>query len=131
MSFIDRMRAFFKQARRQSPTHLMLANISTQCQSLADTLRERVEAAATGKHGMAKASIEYIIRDRTGGELQTAWQDNDYVTAADIIDTDGYQVLARNSKLDGIQLKLAEEQIEEVDDEECVRFRIVLSGWGK
>jgi len=131
MSFIDRMRTFFQQARRQSPVKLMLADISLQCQGLADTLRERVEAAATGQHGMAEATIEYIIRDRTGGELQTAWQDNDYVTAADIIETDGYKVLAQNSKLDGIRLKLTEEQIEEVDDEERVRFCIVLSGWGK
>lgn len=131
MSFIDRMRTFFKQARRQSPTKLMLADISLQLQGLADTLRERVEAAATGQHGLAEASIEYIIRDRTGGELQSAWQDSDYVTTADIIDTDGYKALAQSSKHDGIHLKLTEEQIEEVDDEERVRFCIILSGWGK
>ncbi len=129
MGFIDRMRALFKQARQQSPTRLLLADISMQLQQLADSLRHQVEAAASGRNGSVDTRIEYIINDRSGGELQTEWQDNDYVTSTDILDTNGYKALVQSARENGINIKLTEEQVEEVDDEDRVRFCVILSGW--
>jgi len=130
MSFIDRMRALFKSFQQQSSSGLLLKDISQQMQTLNDSLQEKIEAAASGQQGKADATVEYIIKDRTGGELQTEWQDTDYVTYDDIISSPEYMALLKSTQDIGVKLKLIEEQIEEVDDEERVRFRLVFSGWG-
>jgi hypothetical protein len=99
-------------------------------QELANNLPKRVEAAASARHGVADATIEYILRDGAGGELQTEWQDPDYITYDDIVLTPGFQSLQQQARTLSVNLKLIEEAIEEVDDEDRLRFVVRLSGWG-
>ena len=129
MSFIEKMRALFR-ASNKSRAEDLLRSVSQQLQELADTLASRIEGAASGRQGDPAATFEYIVRDRSGAELQTEWQDPDYVTYDDIVQTDGYLSLQQQARLLGVTLKLLEEEIEEVDDEDRLRFIIHVSGWG-
>jgi hypothetical protein len=129
MSFIEKMRALFRASKGSSAAEL-LNHVSQQMQELAKNMQKLVEAAASGKHGVADATIEYVLHDRTGGELQTEWQDTDYITYDDIVQTSGFQSLQQQARTLSVKLKLIEESIEEVDDEERVRFVVRLSGWG-
>ena len=129
MSFIKKMRALFRASKGSSAAEL-LNHVSQQMQELANDMQQQVEAAASGEHGMADATIEYVLNDRTGSELQTEWQDTDYITYDDIVQTAGFQSLQQQARMLSVKLRLIEESIEEVDDEERVRFVVRLSGWG-
>ncbi len=129
MSFIEKMRTLFRGSKRTSTAQLLM-HVSRQIQELTDTLESQIEAAASGRHGTATATLEYVLQDCDGGELQTEWQDFDYVTYDDIVQTTGFQSLQQKAATLGVKLELVQEEIEEVDDEERMRFIIYLSGWG-
>jgi hypothetical protein len=129
MSFMEKMRALFRASKGSSAAELLI-HVSKQMQELANDMQQQVEAAASGKQGKADATIEYVVNDRTGSELQTEWQDTDYITYDDIVQTPGFQSLQQQARILSVKLELIEELIEEVDDEERVRFVVRLSGWG-
>jgi hypothetical protein len=129
MSFIDKLRSIFKQARNISPAAKLLANISRQLELLTNELYAQLENVASGDRGKPDSVFDYIIMDQSGGELQTEWQDVDYITCADIKKTEGFKALNQLIEKEHLHLELLEEQIEEVDDEECVRFIVRISGW--
>jgi len=131
MFFLNKMKMLFKKAREKSPSGLLLMHISQQLEDMSENMHEQVEAAVSGHHGLPASSFEYVLQDRSGEELQTEWQDNDYITCDDISNTDGYRALLQNAETSGLSLKLTEEQVEEVDDEDRVRFIVCLSGWAK
>ena len=107
----------------------MLHNISAQLEDLSNDMFNKVEAVASGKTGPANATFEYVLTDLAGDELQSEWQDTDYVSRDEVMNTAGYQLLSNKTRESGIQLKLLEEQIEEVDDEDRNRIVVQLSGW--
>lgn len=129
MRLVDKLRSLFSQHKDNEPTKQLLDNISKQLEILTSELSTELQAVASGRNGLQDTVFDYIIMDRSGGELQTEWQDVDYINDSDIKQTTGYQVLQALIGSEGLQLKLVEEQIEEVDDEERVRFIVRISGW--
>jgi len=129
MYFINKMKSLFKQARERSPSGQLLIHVSQQLGGMSENMHEQVEAVVSGRYGLPDSTFEYVLQDRSGEELQAEWQDNDYITHDDIINTDGYKALLKNAETSGLILELTEEQIEEVDDEDRVRFIVRLSGW--
>jgi len=129
MRFIDKMRLLFKKSQEQSPSGQLLKHVGKQLEEISNTLHEQIESQVSGRQGTPAATIEYVLQDRSGEELQTEWQDTDYITYDAITKTSGYQQLMDNVKTSGVNMKLIEEQIEEVDDEDRVRFVLTLSGW--
>jgi len=129
MRFIDKLRSVFKQASKTRPAILLLTNLSQQLEILTSELYGQLENVASGDSGTADSVFDYIIMDRSGGELQTGWQDDDYITSSDLKETSGFQALNELISKEGLHLELLEEQIEEDDDEERVRFIVRISGW--
>ncbi len=125
MSFIQRMRALFKMSKRASAEDL-LKHVSLQLQTFADELQSSIESAAA----TSDATIEYVLQDRSGAELQTEWQDNDYITRDEIESTAGFESLQQRARQLGAKMQFNDESIEEVDDEERLRFVVIISGWG-
>lgn len=129
MGFIDKLRSLFKQASNNDPSRQLLDNISQQLEILTDELYSELENTAMGHSGSEDSVFEYIIMDSSGGELQTEWQDTDYITSADIKKTPGFQSLSQLIIKESLRLELVDEQIEEVDDEDRLRFIVRISGW--
>jgi len=129
MDFLSKIKSLYKSAKAESPSAKLLMHVNQQLESLSEHMQERIESAASGREGVVESTFEYILQDCSGHELQTEWQDSDYITYDDIAKTAGYQLLMNNAQISGLVLTLTEEQIEEVDDEDRVRFIINLSGW--
>ena len=129
MRLIDKLRSLFKKVQNSEPEERLLANISQQLDLLASELESQLKAQASGEKGDENTVFDYIVMDMKGAELQTEWQDTDYVTRDEIMETAGYEVLKALISKEGLQIELLNEQIEEVDDEERERFIVRISGW--
>lgn len=129
MRLVDKLRSLFKGNKDNAAAVQLLENISQQLEILSHELSTELQVVASGQKGLQDTVFDYIIMDRSGGELQTEWQDSDYITLSDIQQTTGYHTLQTLIQTEGLQLELLEEQVEEVDDEERVRFIIRITGW--
>ena len=135
MSFLDRMRKLFKQSMQPGgePGHAaaeLLENVSMQLQNLSSELQSRIEAAATGQEGLPRSVVEYVIKDRAGVELQTAWGDVDHISRDQIMQCPGYQTIMTHAQQLNVKLTLTEEACLEYTDEDRNRYIVSLSGWG-
>lgn len=130
MRLVDTLRSLFSHRKKANePARALLNTINKQLELLSHELSNELQAVASGQNGPQDTVFDYIIMDRSGGELQTEWQDVDYVTQSDIRQTAGFNTLKRLIESESLQLELLEEQVEEVDDEERVRFIIRITGW--
>lgn len=136
MTFIDNIKALYRRMKNQYKSDAdllskqLLQHISHQLQELSVDIETTIHEMATGMHKPADSVIEYIIKDRSGSELQSEWQDVDYVTGNDISSTAGYQSLAHKCARLGVSLDLIEDPCMEYDDEDRNRYIVRLSGWG-
>ena len=136
MRFIDKVRASFQQAKKQHKndpkllTKHLLQHISDQLLVLSENLEQRIEDIASGKRAPPDSNYEYIIKDRTGTELQSEWSDIDYISREDILKSHGYVVLSQTTSQLGVNLEILTEQCLEYDDEDRVHYIVLFSGWG-
>lgn len=130
MSFIEKLRSVFQLTRKTPAFSRLLTNISQQLEILTSELYGEPEKVASGQSGKPDSIFDYIIMDQSGGELQTEWQDDDFMTSSDIKETTGFQALNELVTKEGLSLELVEEQVDEVDDEDRVRIIVRISGWG-
>lgn len=136
MRFVDKMRSLYLEAKRQhadNPRLLakqLLQHISEQLQLLAAEAEHLIEDAASGKQKPPDSVYRYIIKDRSGKELQSEYHDIDFVSRDDILASEGYKLLEDKISSLGVTLELQEEPCREYDDEKRVRYLILLSGWG-
>lgn len=135
MRFLNRVRNIFKQSVQKAGASRfaaadLLEHVSMQLQNLANDLQQRIEAAAAGREGAPRSVVEYVIKDRDGAELQTAWGDVDYISREQIIQCPGYQALMTRAQQLNVKLTLSEEGCLEYADEDRNRYTVILSGWG-
>ena len=130
------MRSLYRHANKQYrddpkfPARQLLEHISEQLQTLSDDIEPLIEDAASGKRKPPDSVFQYTIKDRSGKELQSEFHDVDYVSRDDIANCAGYKILAAKAVSLGITLELHQEQCQEYDDEERMRFYVLFSGWG-
>lgn len=135
MSFADRMRKLFRlkqtEIRQDKDYHVnrLLQHIDNQLINFSVGMEQQVENAAAGKTALPSRSIDYTIQDTDGSELQTAWQDRDYVSLNSVKNLHGYIQLNTKTQALGLTLKLQEEHCDEFDDEQRFRYIIQISGW--
>ena len=135
MIFLDKMRKLFKQSTQTAGSSKLsaaelLEYISMQLQNFANDLQQHVEAASAGRDGYPRSVIEYVIKDRSGAELQTEWGDVDYISHEQIIQCPGYLSLIAHAQQLNIKLTLSEESCLEYTDEDRNRYIVTLTGWG-
>ena len=134
MSFLDRIRELFKKSTQvaREPKRAgreLLKHVSMQLEKLAKDLEQIIEAAVAGQDGPPRSVVEYVIEDREGAELQTAWGDRDYITREQIMQCPGYQILMARAQQLELHLKLNEEGCLGYTDEDRNRLIVSLSGW--
>lgn len=134
MTFADKMHRLYKRNKlqsKQNDKYYVRKNkrqIDFNLRQFTSELKERVRIVASGEIGREDHSFEYIIKDRDGGEFQTAWHDEDYVSLKEIKLLSGFDELTYKAQSLGLVIRLREEWIEEFDDEQRYRY-IIRVGW--
>lgn len=131
MAFIDDAKDVAKKVRDDTE-RLRLETLSQQCLNVKEKLKEDIlRDARGGASGFPNGMLIYPFTDRHGRSLLFVGFGNPPRDLQEVMETEGYKMLAAHCQALGVTLKVSTEEVIVEDDQPVPLYHgfLTVSGW--